>query len=159
MLRGFSWYSKKKTNVKHSGVLGIILLQHGNFQAISYPWKFWTEHSGLPAVYNFPEAAKTEAWEENLMDLFEFVARKWAELPLCTSTEAQIPMPVGRRPSHRDGKGLQAVTLPIPHNQRQICSSAPYISVCETQSVVPAGVTARSRERDLVISYRLWSSS
>ena len=90
------------------------------------------------------------------MDLFEFVAGKWAELPLYKGTEAQITMPAGHRPSYRDGKGLQAMTLSIPHNQSQICSSAPYISVGETWSVVTAGVTACSREKDLkVISYCL----
>lgn len=83
------------------------------------------------------------------MDLFEFVAGKWAEIPSCKGPEAQITKPVGHRPSHRDGQGLQALISFILHNQRQLCSSAAYISVSETWSVLPAGVTEHSRERDL----------
>lgn len=44
--------------------------------------------------------------------------------------------------------GSQEMTLSLPCNTRQICSSAPYIDVGETRSVVPAGVSACSRERD-----------
>lgn len=40
------------------------------------------------------------------MDLFKFVAGNRAELLLYKDAEAQITMPVGHRPSYRDGKGL-----------------------------------------------------
>lgn len=103
---GFLGTVRKKPHIKHFWVLRIISLQHGNFQAISYSLKILDWKSGLPVVYNFPEAAKTEAWEENLVDIFEFVAGKWAQLPLHKGTEAQITTPVGHRASCRGGNGF-----------------------------------------------------
>lgn len=96
---------KKKTYVKCFGVLRIILLQHGNFKPYHIHWKFWTENL-VSLECNFPEAAKSEAWEENLVDSFEFVAGKWAQLPLYKGTEAPVTVPVGHRPSYRGGNGF-----------------------------------------------------